>query len=49
MIDLSAFEIIIDVRVGKIIEEWMARQGFNVIAITKVNPEMADLDYKIGK
>jgi predicted nuclease of predicted toxin-antitoxin system len=44
MIDLSAFKIIIDVGVGRIIEEWMAQQGFNVTAITKVNPEIADLD-----
>ena len=38
MIDLSAFKIIIDVGVDRIIEEWVAQQGFNVIAITKVSP-----------
>ncbi len=44
MINTSNLKIIIDVGVGRIIEEWLTQQGFNVIAITKVNPEMADLD-----
>lgn len=44
MIDLSAFKIIIDVGVGKIIEKWIAQQGFTVIAISELNPEIADSD-----
>ena len=36
MINTPTFKIII--------EEWQALQGFYVIAITKVNPEMADSD-----
>lgn len=30
--------------VGRIIEEWLANQGFNIIAITNTNPEMADYE-----
>lgn len=44
MINTTGQKIIIDVGVGIIIEEWLTREGFNVIAIRKVNPEMADLD-----
>jgi predicted nuclease of predicted toxin-antitoxin system len=35
-------KIIVDVGVGRIIEEWLSIQGFNVIAIRKINPEMTD-------
>jgi len=44
MINTTDPKIIIDVGVGRIIEEWLSREGFNVIAIRKLNPEMADLD-----
>lgn len=44
MISISKLKIIIDVGVGRIIEEWLTQQGFNVIAIIKIDPEMADSD-----
>ncbi len=44
MINISTFKIIIDAGVGRIIEEWLSRQGFNIIAISKINPEIADSD-----
>jgi predicted nuclease of predicted toxin-antitoxin system len=44
MINTTNPKIIIDVGVGRIIEEWLTQEGFNVIAIRKINPEMADLD-----
>jgi predicted nuclease of predicted toxin-antitoxin system len=44
MINTTNPKIIIDVGVGRIIEEWLTQEGFNVIALRKINPEMADLD-----
>jgi len=44
MINTSTLKIIVDVGVGRIIEEWLSQQGFNIITISKVNPEMADPD-----
>ena len=41
MIDLST-KFIIDAGVGRIIEEWLIQQGFNVISIITKNPEMSD-------
>ncbi len=37
MIDLPDFKIIIDVGVGKIIEEWIAQQGFKMVTISLEN------------
>ncbi len=42
MNDTSNLKFIVDVGVGRIIEEWIEHQGFNVISIAKLNPEMAD-------
>ena len=44
MINSSNLKIIIDVGVGRIIEEWLSLQGFDVTIIRKLNPEMTDLD-----
>ncbi len=38
----SSLKFIIDVGVGRVIEEWLIQQGFNVISIVKKNPEMSD-------
>ena len=35
-------KIIVDVGVGRIIEEWLSHQGIDVMAIGKINPEMTD-------
>ena len=40
----QTFTFIIDVGVGRVIEEWLSQQGYNIIAISKVNPEMSDFD-----
>ena len=40
----ETFTIVIDVGVGRIIEEWLSQQGYNVITISKVNSEMTDFD-----
>ncbi|MEO8109304.1 MAG: DUF5615 family PIN-like protein [Ginsengibacter sp.] len=37
-------KIIIDVGVGRIVEEWLSQQGLNVIVISKINPKMSDAD-----
>jgi predicted nuclease of predicted toxin-antitoxin system len=37
-------KIIIDIGVGKIIEEWVSLQNLEVISIRKINHEMPDLD-----
>ena len=37
-------KIIIDIGVGKIIEEWISLQNLEVISIRKINHEMPDLD-----
>ena len=37
MIDLPDFKIIIDFVFGKIIEEWIAQQGFKMVAISLEN------------
>ncbi|WP_202552105.1 DUF5615 family PIN-like protein [Ginsengibacter hankyongi] len=41
---MQTFTIVIDVGVGRVIEEWLSQQGYNIIAISKVNPEMTDYD-----
>lgn len=41
---MQTFTIVIDVGVGRVIEEWLSQQGYNIIAISKVNPEMTDFD-----
>ena len=41
---MQTFTIVIDVGVGKVIEEWLSQQEYNTIAISKVNPEMTDYD-----
>jgi predicted nuclease of predicted toxin-antitoxin system len=38
------YKFIIDVGVGRVIENWLAQQNFSVIAISSLNPEMADMD-----
>lgn len=38
------YKFIIDVGVGRIIENWLVQQKFSVIAISTLNPEMADID-----
>ncbi len=45
MIKIPTFIIIVDVGVGKLIEEWLVKTGFKVIAIRNLNPEMADNRY----
>ena len=44
MNNIPTNKIVIDVGVGKIIEEWMSLQNFEVISIRKINNEMADLN-----
>lgn len=39
-----SFKIIVDMGVGKIIEKYLTQQGFQVIAISKINPQMSDAD-----
>lgn len=41
MID-SSIKFIVDAGVGRIIEEWLIQQGFNVISIITKNTEMPD-------
>ncbi len=40
----SLYKVIVDVGVGKLIEEWLLEQGFDVIVISNINPEMPDVD-----
>lgn len=40
----SVLKFIVDVGVGRIIEEWLRLQDFNVISIGKLNPEMTDVE-----
>jgi predicted nuclease of predicted toxin-antitoxin system len=40
---MSQNKFIIDVGVGKIIEDWLQKEGYEVIAIRTVNPEMEDM------
>ena len=42
MIKTSNLKIVIDVGVGRLIEEWLSQQGFNFIAIRKINLEISD-------
>ena len=37
-------KIIVDIGVGKIIEEWLSLQKFKIISIRNINPEMPDLE-----
>jgi predicted nuclease of predicted toxin-antitoxin system len=43
----SNFKFIVDVGVGRSIEEWLSSQNFQVLAISAINPEMDD--YQIIK
>jgi predicted nuclease of predicted toxin-antitoxin system len=40
----STFKFIIDVAVGRSVEEWLKSQEFNVVTIGSVNPEMKDFE-----
>ena len=40
----STFKFIIDVGVGRSVEEWLKSQEFTVVAIGSINPEMKDSD-----
>ncbi len=42
MTSSSDLKFIIDVGVGRIIEEWLKLQGLTVISIATINPEMTD-------
>jgi predicted nuclease of predicted toxin-antitoxin system len=42
MTSSSDLKFIIDVGVGRIIEEWLKLQDFTVISIATINPEMTD-------
>ena len=42
MITNASFKFIIDVGVGRSIEEWLSSQSFKVLAIRYINPEMED-------
>jgi predicted nuclease of predicted toxin-antitoxin system len=42
--DSPNFKIIVDVGVGRIIEEWLLIQKYDVISIREINPEMHDSD-----
>ena len=44
MINKLIDKIVIDVGVGKIIEEWLSQQNFEVLSIRNLNHEMRDLD-----
>ncbi|PKO20340.1 MAG: hypothetical protein CVU38_20645 [Chloroflexi bacterium HGW-Chloroflexi-1] len=37
-------KILVDVGVSKMVEEWLARQRFDVKAVRDLNPSMADFD-----
>ena len=43
MINNNTKKIVIDVGVGRIIEEWLSEQGYDVISVRKINHEMPDL------
>jgi predicted nuclease of predicted toxin-antitoxin system len=38
----SSIKFIVDAGVGKVIEEWLIQQGFDVVSIITKNPEMSD-------
>jgi predicted nuclease of predicted toxin-antitoxin system len=38
------YKFVVDVGVGRIVENWLVQQDFSVIAIRTLNPEMADND-----
>jgi hypothetical protein len=40
----SSLKFIVDAGVGRIIEEWLIEEGFNVISVIKTNPEMPDAE-----
>lgn len=40
----EGYKFIIDVGVGRIIENWLLQQNFSVIAVRILNPEMTDSD-----
>ena len=40
----STFKFIIDVGVGRSVEEWLKSQEFNVVIIGSINPEMKDFE-----
>ncbi len=44
MIYTSSINVVIDVGVGKIIEEWLLNNGRKVFAVRNINPEMTDAD-----
>ena len=39
-----SLKFVIDVGVGRSIEEWLASQNFKVLAIASINPEMKDFE-----
>ena len=38
------YSFVVDVGVGRIIEDWLAEQSFSVISIRNLNAEMPDID-----
>ena len=38
------YKFVVDIGVGRIIEEWLEEQNFSVISIRTINPEMPDTD-----
>lgn len=40
----NEYKFVIDVGVGKIIENWLVQQKFSVFSIRNLNPEMADTE-----
>ncbi len=40
----SSDKIVVDIGVGKIIEEWLSIQKFKIISIRKINSQMPDLE-----
>ncbi len=45
MINSQNFKFVIDVGVGRIIEEWIHTQHYVYISIASINPEMADIKF----
>lgn len=44
MSEESSNKIVIDIGVGKIIEEWLSVQKFEIISIRTINSQMPDLE-----
>ena len=44
MITSASLKFVVDVGVGRVIEEWLNQQNLKVISVTTINPEMPDVE-----